>query len=106
MSPNPGTNWQEILARKAAGRAAAGPPPRRDACPPLEEWARWQAGQLSEVRAMELILHAADCEACGALVADLRAEDAASAPDAPPAEWRGSMAARLARAGSPAAVAR
>ena len=105
MSPNPGTNWQEILARKAAGRAAAGPPPRRDACPPLEEWARWQAGQLSEVRAMELILHAADCEACGALVADLRAEDAASAPEVPPAEWREQMAARLARAGSvPAGV--
>ncbi len=108
MNPDFHSNWQERMARMAAERAAADPPARQRTCPPLEEWARWQSGQLPESRSMELILHAADCDACGALVADLRAEEENTAPaaPAPSLEWREQMAARLAQARSPSAKVR
>jgi CHAT domain-containing protein len=84
-----------MLAKRLGDRRLAGPPPHKAACPPLAEWGQWQAGMLPETRSMELIVHAADCEACGALMADLRSEEGEAA-EAPPSEgWRQWMAVRL-----------
>jgi CHAT domain-containing protein/cytochrome c-type biogenesis protein CcmH/NrfG len=49
---------------------------------------------------MELLSHASECDACGALVADLRKEAPAEAgtPGAAPEAWRQAMATRMAKA--------
>jgi hypothetical protein len=75
------------------GLAAFGPE-----CPSLEEWGMYTAGLLPEARAGELMAHAAECAACGGLLADLAgAVEETEMPELKSAteEWKQQMAARL-----------
>ena len=51
------------------------PPAARSAdCPSLERWGLYEAGLLPDAEALELLEHSSVCDACGALLADMRAD--------------------------------
>jgi CHAT domain-containing protein/tetratricopeptide (TPR) repeat protein len=75
------------------GLAASGPN-----CPPLEDWGMYAAALLPEKKAVELMGHAAECAACGGLLADLtETAEEAEMPNLKSAteKWKQQMAARL-----------
>lgn len=56
----------------APRRTAGGPVPPGPGCPSPQEWGLYEAGLHSNVKAESMLEHAADCPACGTLLADLR----------------------------------
>jgi tetratricopeptide (TPR) repeat protein len=103
---SPDQDWQAEFEKSLADRLKSGPAARGPDCPPLEEWGRFASGGLPQVRSMELIVHASECEACAELLAELSDETGASAQavsPAPPEPWHTGMADRLGRSMEPTA---
>lgn len=89
------------LKRPPLSRHAAAPGERGPVCPTLEEWGLFEAGFIQEDRAREIVKHAADCDACGPLLADMRsvgeASDSVGALRSSTPAWKQGMAAQMAK---------
>jgi CHAT domain-containing protein len=95
----------------APRRTVGEPVPPGPGCPSPQEWGLYEAGLYPNVKAESMLEHAADCPACGTLLADLRGSEFGGAQAGQgtddsktmvvlrsnTAEWKRDMLARIAQ---------
>jgi CHAT domain-containing protein len=96
--------WAQ-LSRPTDSPAARGP-----GCPSPGDWGLFEAGLMEENKAISMVQHASECDACGALLSDMKAEESAADFNLPLRSstpvWKQEMALRLANSSRPAVVKR